>query len=154
MSQFIDCLVEHRRTVASWHESAHAAIAVRLGVSVKRVELFPGLDDACADGVTVYGSDFRSLNRADAIVTYLAGPLVEKKIGKRDWLKDDRSDLRHVDNIMRGSGLSLLHLVLRTEKLLAEEWTSIELLQHELYYRRVLLGAEILEAMTPWNAGK
>ena len=149
MSDYTDYLLNQRRTVASWHESSHACIAIRLGVTVKRVELFPGLDDDLADGVTVYGSDFRSLNRADAIVTYLAGPLAEKRIGESDWLTNDRSDLRHVDNIMRGSGLSLPHLVLRTEKLLAEEWTSIELLQYELYHRRVLVDEEIIRALTP-----
>lgn len=152
MREFTDYVVEHRRTVASWHEPAHACIAIRLGVSVKRTELFPGLDSGCADGITVYdGSDFRNLNRADAIVTYLAGPLAEKRIGERDWLKGDRSDLRHVDKILRGSGLSLAHLIARTEQMLAEEWGSISLLQHALYYKRLLVGDEIIEASRKWR---
>ena len=33
-------------------------------------------------------------------------------------------------------------------------WTEIELLDFQLMHRRVLVGDEIIEAMTPWRAGK
>jgi hypothetical protein len=138
-----------RKENCAWHEAAHSVAGIKLGAGVKRVELFPGLDGDLADGVTTF-ENFRSLSRADGIKCLLAGPLAEKRIGASGW-RNSKSDFGRIDKILRGSGLNITELVSETERLLTLWWPQIELLQYELFHRRVLVGAEILEAMRPWR---
>lgn len=62
--------------------------------------------------------------------------------------------LNEVTKLLRGSGLDYQALLAETEKLLTTYWSEIELLAFQLMHRRVLVGDEITEAMTPWRAGK
>jgi hypothetical protein len=152
MSHMDHVLFLARKEITAYHEAAHAAAAIELGAGVERIELFPGLqeDGSIPDGITSYAGDFRDLSRADAITIFLAGPLTEKKLRACAWDKS-KDDFRWIANLLRGSGLDIKALMAETERLLSQWWTAIELLQSELMHRRVLVGEEIIEAMTPWQ---
>jgi hypothetical protein len=141
-----------RKENTAWHEAGHCLAGIKLGSGVERVELFPGLldDDSMADGVTTF-KDFRSLCRADAIKCLLAGPLVEKRIGASGWQKS-KSDFDRIDKLLNGSGIDFKQIMAETERLLTHWWVHIELLQYELFHRRVMVEAEILEGIRPWRA--
>src|SRR5882724_10991385 len=111
----------HKESV-SYHEAAHCVAAIKLGVGVERVELFPGVQDdgTIADGITTYAGDFRDLSRVDAITCFLFGPLAEKRIGVCNWQKTSPSDFRRIDNILRGSGLDIKEIAATAERLLSQ----------------------------------
>jgi hypothetical protein len=108
-------------------------------------------DGRIPEGITTF-RDFRSLSRETGIKLLLAGPLAEKRIGVIGF--DQCSDFDRIAKLLRGSGLEIKVLIAETVSLIVRFWTEIQLLQSELMHRRVLVGAEILEAMTPWRAGK
>jgi hypothetical protein len=149
MSDYSDhVLFLAKKETLSFHESAHCLAAIKLGAGVERVELFPGVQDdgSMADGITTYAGDFRDLPRADAIKCFSSGPLAERRIGASGW-QNSPSDFRRIDNILRGSGLDLKQIMAETEQLLVKWWTEIEMLKYELCHRRVMSGAEIIEAI-------
>ena len=140
-----------RRENVAWHEAAHAVVGTKLGCRVELIQLSPGLQDdgSIPEGITRF-KNFRSLSRVDAIKTFLAGPLMEKRSGSSGWNKSE-DDFRRIANLLCGSGgLNIKDLMAETERLLTQFSTEIKLLQVELSHKGVLVGDEILEAMRPW----
>jgi hypothetical protein len=136
-----------KKESTAYHEAGHCVAAIKLGVGVERVEMFPGLQDdgSMPEGITIYAGDFRDLSRTDAIICFLAGPLAEKRIGACRWQKSSPSDFKRIDNILRGSGLDIKELAITAERLLSQWWSEVELLQSELLHRGVMIESEILE---------
>lgn len=146
--------IRRQRERAATHESAHAVLGVKIGNGVSRVEIWPGIqeDGTAPDGICTF-RDFRSLSRETRIICTLGGPLSEKRTGSYINYQSEH-DFKEVTKLLQGSGLDYQVLLAETERLLTKYWTEIELLAHELMHKRVLVGTEILEAMTPWSAGK
>jgi hypothetical protein len=152
MSYYADhVLFLARKEIVAHHESAHCVAAIALGGRVEKVELFPGLldDGSLADGVTTF--DLSELSRADGIKCLLAGPWAEKRIKSSGWEKS-KSDFDRIDRLLRGSGLDFKQIMAETERLLTQCWSQIDMLQYALCHRRVMVEAEILEAIKPWQS--
>ena len=147
--------LRRRREWVAIHESAHATLAIKVGgCGVDRVELWPGVqpDGSTPDGITTYPGSARALPRSTMIKILLGGALAEKLDGSIDFA--NCTDFDRVARLLKGSGLDYKELLIETEALVRRYWTEIELLAHELMHRRVLVGDEIIEAMTPWSVGK
>jgi hypothetical protein len=124
--------------------------AIRNNVQ-SNVEIWPGVqpDGRIPEGITTF-RNFRSLSRETGIKLLLACPIAEKQAGVSVISWNKCTDFDRITKLLRGSGLDFKKLLAETERLVSQWWTEIELLKFELMHRRVLVGEEIIEAMTPW----
>jgi hypothetical protein len=144
--------IRRQREKAATHEASHAVLAIKIGHGCERVEIWPGIqeDGSAPDGICTF-REFRSLSRKARIICTLGGPLSERRTGSYINYQSEH-DFKEVVKLLRGSGLDYRALLAETEQLLTKYWAEIELLAHELMHRRLLVGGEIIQAMTPWNA--
>jgi len=145
-------MLRRRREWVSLHEAAHAVLAIKVGCGVERVEIWPPVqpDGRVIEGITTYPGSARALPRATMIKILLGGALAEKLDGATDFT--NCTDFDRVAKLLRGSGLDHKELLLETETLVRAYWDEIQLLAHELMHWRLLVGDEIIQAMTPWRS--
>jgi hypothetical protein len=162
----MDIEISRTAMATAYHQAAHAVMAWKLGVAVKRVTIVPSKDAKghCYHAQVVRGecaevdsSDRGRMEREQHIMIALAGPVAQRIYNPRGYRRGHgrgdqaiAADLAlNMNGSSRATDAYLKWLTIHTRDCLenVSTWPLVEALAAELVRRRTIEGAEVVELL-------